>query len=243
MQQQPNFDLGLNFGQLIGSAALWVFAGFAVAMLAACLLHWIGHALGLFQLKRIEEPRKFLWSVALMGVFFSCIVGGWTGLKVGVVRAGGEAMTTAGPKLLQSGLEQGLRSAGVTNFTAIEVKRLGELLDEAAKAELPPMEFPGADKWRPQVEEFRRKAIGQARAFLDANEKRETLSLTDLVNDLFPRLSGELATWTQNFTRREIKSGLIWVAGIEGFLALMCLIVRCTSAKPKADAAPPKLAA
>jgi len=245
MNPEPSFELGLNYGALLGGAVLWTLGGLAVSILIACFCHWAGHELGLFRLKRIEEPRKVLWSVVVMGVLFSTIIGGWTGCKVGVVRAGVSAVTTAGPRLLQAGVEKGLHAAGLTNSAGIEIKKLRELLDQAEKAELIPKNLPDADEWlphiekyRPQIEEFRKKAIAEARGILDRHAKGDTFTVPDLVNALLPMLTGELAKWTRGFTRWEVITGFLWIAGIEGFLALMCFIVRCFSAKPKPGVPP-----
>lgn len=245
MNTESPFELGLNYGQLLGGALLWILGALVVSILSAGLLHWAGHQLGLFSLKRVEEPRKVLWSVAVMGMLFSSIIGGWTGCKVGVVRAGVSAVTTAGPRLLRAGIEEGLKSAGLTNSTGIEIKKLREFLDQAEDAELEGFGGTGAEHWgpyiekyRPQIEEFRKKAIAEARGILDRHAKGDTFTVDDLVNALLPMFTSELTRWTRGFTRWEVITGFIWIAGIEGFLALMCGIVRFFSAKPKPNPPP-----
>ncbi|MBM3875192.1 MAG: hypothetical protein FJ386_00515 [Verrucomicrobia bacterium] len=239
MNAETRFDLGLNYGQLLGGALLWTLGGLVVAVLAAVLCHWAGHKLGWFRLKRVDEPRKVLWSVAILGALLCAVIGGWTGFKLGIVRAAVSAVTTAGPRLLHAGIEEGLRAAGLTNAAGVEVKKLHELLDQAGKLELVPPNLPEAEKWRPyietyrpQIEKIRQELLAGARGILDRHVKGDTFTVPDLVNALMPMLTGELVKWTRGFTQWEIFTGFLWIAGIEGFLALMCFIVRCFSAKP-----------
>jgi hypothetical protein len=246
MQPQPGLDLGINYGELLAGALLWTVCGLIVAPVCALLLHWAGHAMGVFRLKREEQPPKFHWSLALLGALIAFIVGGWTGCKVGVVRAGVDAVVTAGPKLLRSGLEQGLLAAGMTNFAGLEVKRLHELLGQAEKFDLVPEDLkdaeelrPYLDQWRPQLEEARRVAIAQARAFLRDHVKLEKLSLTELVDALLPKFTLQLERWAREFTRWEITTAVMWIVGAEVFLALACLAVRCLRGKPKPAPPPP----
>ncbi len=241
-------DLGLNLGELLAGALLWTVCGFVVAPIGALLLHWAGHAVGLFRLKHVEEPRKFHWSLALLGALFACILGGWTGCKVGFARAVVDGVVTAGPKVVRSGLEEALQSAGMTNFAVIEVKQLHELIDQAEKIDLVPKDLPEAEelkpyieRWKPQLEEARTAVIAAARAFLRDHVKQDRLSLTELVDALLPRLTHQLERWVREFTRLQIISAGLWIGGAEALLALCCLAVRCLRGKPKSPppSAPP----
>ena len=75
-----------------------------------------------------------------------------------------------GPQMLKDGFEQGLRRAGITNLAALDVGRMQELLAKAEQVALPPLDFPGADQVRPQIEAIRVKLLAEAGAFLNARE-------------------------------------------------------------------------
>jgi len=169
-------------------------------------------------------------------------VGGCTGLKMGVARAVVSVARDLGPKMAEEGLQQALRGAGMTNFAQLDVKQMREWVAKAESAPLPPLDFPGAEQLRPQIEEARAKLLPSVKALLDAHTKEGRLALNEVVTSLWPKLFAELTAWERRFRRSEIISGVVWVVGIEAALALGCLVMRLTRKDPPArPATPPKL--
>lgn len=233
----PEFSVGQLVAAAVGSALL----GLLLALMLAGALHAALHAAGALRTKPGAE-LKFSWLLAVLGVGLCAVVGGWTGLKIGVARAVLPVARDLGPKMVEEGLQQALRGAGVTNFSRLDVKRMRELVDKAESAPLPPMEFPGAERLRPQIEEARTKLLPAAKALLDAHAKEGKLALRDAVTSLWPKLFDELAAWERRFRRWEIISGILWVVGIEAALALGCLATNLMQqSQPARRATSPKL--
>ncbi len=238
-----NFDPGfqVSVGQLVAGAIGSVVLGGLLALLLAGALHAGLHALGAWRTQPGVE-QKFGWWLAVLGVGLGGVVGGWTGLKIGVARAVVPVAKDLGPKMLEEGLQQALRSGGMTNFTQLDVKQLLELVDKASSAPLPPLEFPGAEQLRPQIEAARTKLLPAAKALLDAHATQGKLALGEAVASLWPLVFDELAAWERRFRRWEIITGILWVLGVEVLLALGCLVMRLTRKPlvPKPPT-PPKL--
>lgn len=236
-----NLDAGSQFsvGQLIAGAAGATVLGGLLALLLAALLHSVLHAAGAF-VTRPRAEKKFLWWLALLGVGLGAVVGGWTGLKVGVARAAVPFARDLGPKMAEEALQNGLRQAGMTNFAQLDVKQLRELLDKAGAAELPPLEQ--LERFRPEIEAARAKLVPTARTLLDAHAKDGKLALHEAVGTLWPKVFDELTAWEQRFRRWETITGILWVVGIEAVLALVCLAMRLTrDPLPAGPPKPPKL--
>ncbi|MEN9572819.1 MAG: hypothetical protein RL514_674 [Verrucomicrobiota bacterium] len=238
-----NFDPGsqVSVGQLVAGAFGSVVLGGLLALLLAGALHAALHALGAWQTRR-GAGNKFSWWLAVLGVGLGVVVGAWTGLKVGVARAVVPLAKDLGPKMLEEGLQQALRGAGMTNFTQLDVKKLRELVDKAESVPLPPLEFPGAEQLRPQIEVARVKLLPAAKTLLDAHVKEGRLALGEAVASLWPRVFDELTAWERRFRRWEIITGILWVLGWEMVLALGCWVARLTR-KPLVPkpSTPPKL--
>lgn len=236
-----NLDVGSQFsiGQLVAGAAGAVLLGALLAALLAGLLHAMLHAMGAWR-TRTGAEKKFSWGLALLGVGLCAAVGGWTGLKVGVARATVPVAKDLGPKMVEEGLQNALRQAGMTNFAQLDVKRLREFVDKAESAGLPPLEQ--LERFRPQIEAARAKLLPEAKALLDTHAKEGKLALSEAVTALWPKVFDELIVWERRFRRAEIITGLLWVMGIEAALALVCLMVRLMP-KPHTPqpATPPKL--
>ncbi len=233
----PQFSLG----QLVGAAVGSLLLGLLLALLLSCALHAALHVAGAWRTKHAAEAT-FSWWLAVLGVGLCVVVGGGTGLKIGVARAVVTVARDLGPKMVEEGLQQALRGAGVTNFAQLDVKQLRELVDKVESVPLPPLEFPGAEQLRPQIEEARAKLLPAARALLDAHARDGKLELKAVVTSLWPKLFTELAAWERRFRRGEIISGVLWVAGIEAALAAGCLMMRLTRKVPPARTVmPPKL--
>lgn len=241
--RKMNLAAGPQFvaGQLVTAAVGSLLLGLLLGLLLACVLHGVLHAAGALRTRDVAE-QKFSWWLAVLGVGLCVVAGGCAGLKVGVARAVVLVARDLGPKMAEEGLQQALRGAGVTNFARLDVKRLRELLDQAESAQLPPLDFPGAEQLRPQIEEARAKLLPAAKALLDAGAKDGKLDLHEAVTSLWPRLFDELAAWERRFRRAEIIAGILWVVGIEAALALVCLLLRLRGKAPPARlATPPKL--
>lgn len=241
--REMNLDLGPQFsvGQLVAAAVGSMLLGGVLALLLAGALQVALHAAGALRTKK-EAVLKFSWWLAVLGVGLCAVVGGWTGLKIGVARAVVPVARDLGPKMAEEGLQQALRGAGVTNFSQLDVKRMRELVEKAESAPLPPLEFPGAEQLRPQIEEARAKLLPAAKALLDAHAKEGKLALNAVVTSLWPQLFAELAGWERRFRRWEIISGILWVLAIEAALAAGCLVVRLTRKPPPTrSGTPPKL--
>lgn len=241
--REMNLDAGsqFSFGPLFTAAVGSMLLGLFLALLLAGALHVALHAAGAWRTKRGAE-LKFSWWLAVLGVGLCAVVGGWTGLKIGVARAVVSVARDLGPKMAEEGLQQALRSAGMTNFTQLDVKKLREWVDKAESAPLPPLEFPGAEQLRPQIEEARAKLLLSVKALLDAHTKEGRLALNEVVTSLWPQLFVELAAWERRFRRWEIISGIGWIVGLEAALALGCLVLRLTRKDlPARPATPPKL--
>ncbi|PAW85421.1 MAG: hypothetical protein B9S33_09905 [Pedosphaera sp. Tous-C6FEB] len=230
----PQFEVG----QLVAAAVGSLLLGALLAGLLAAGLHAALHAAGALRTQRVPK-QKFSWWLAVLAVGLGVVVGGWTGLKIGVARAAVPVARDLGPKMVEEGLQQALRGAGLTNFAQLDVKRLRELVAQAESAQLPPLEFPGAEQVRPQIEEARAKLLPAAKALLDAHAKDGKLALREVVTSLWPKLFDELAAWERRFRRWEIITGILWVVGIEAAVALGCLLVRLTAKVPPAR--PPTL--
>jgi hypothetical protein len=226
----------LSFGQLVAGAAGATLLGLLFALLLGGVLHAVLQGAGAWQTHRGAEP-KFSWWLAVLGVGLCVVVGGWTGLKVGVARAVVTVARDMGPKMVEEGLQQALRGAGLTNFTQLDVKQLRELVAKAESAPLPPLEQ--LERFRPQIEEARVRLLPTAKALIQAHDKEGKLELSEAVTSLWPKVFDELAAWERRFRRAEIFSGILWVVGIEAALPLVCLLVRLTQ-QPK-SAGPPKL--
>lgn len=233
----PQFEVG----QLVAAAVGSVLLGLLLALLLAGALHAALHAAGALRTKPGAEQKFSRW-LAVLGVGLCAVVGGWTGFKIGVARAVVPVARDLGPKMAEEGLQQALRGAGMTNFSQLDVKKLRELVDNVESAQLPPLEFPGAEQLRPQIEEARAKLVPAVKALLDAHAKEGRLALNEVVTSLWPKLFDELTAWERRFRRWEIISGVVWVVGIEAALALVCLAMRLTGKAPPArPATPPKL--
>ena len=238
-----NLDAGsqFSFGPLVTAAVGSVLLGLFLALLLAGALHVALHAAGAWRTKRGAE-LKFSWWLAVLGVGLCAVVGGCTGLKMGVARAVVSVARDLGPKMAEEGLQQALRGAGMTNFAQLDVKQMREWVAKAESAPLPPLDFPGAERLRPQIEEARAKLLPSVKALLDAHTKEGRLALNEVVTSLWPKLFAELTAWERRFRRSEIISGVVWVVGIEAALALGCLVMRLTRKDPPArPATPPKL--
>lgn len=238
--RRMNFDPGSQFsvGQLVAAALGATVLGVLLALLLAGVLHALLHAAGAWQTRRGVEKR-FSWWLAVLGAGLCGVVGGWTGLKIGVARAVVPVAKELGPKMAEEGLQNALRQAGLTNFAQLDVMKLRELVDKAQSAELPPLDFPGAEQVRPQIEAARTKLLPAARALLDARAKEGKLALNEVVTSLWPKVYDELTAWEQSFRRWEIITGSLWVVGIEVLLAGICLAMRLT--RDPESAGPPKL--
>ena len=224
-----NFDAGSQFsvGQLVAGALGSVVLGGLLALGLAGALHAGLHALGAWRTQRGAE-LKFAWWLAVLGVGLGVVVGGWTGLKVGVARAVVPVAKDLGPKMLEEGLQQALRGGGMTNFNQLDVKQLRELVAQAESAPLPPLDFPGAEQLRPQIEAARTRLMPAAKALLEAHAPQGKLALHEAVGSLWPKLFDELAAWERRFRRQEIITGILWVLGLELLLALGCWVARLT---------------
>lgn len=236
-----NLDAGSQFsvGQLIAGAAGATVLGGLLALLLAALLHAGLHAAGAFA-TRPRSEKKFSWWLALLGVGLGAVVGGWTGLKVGVARAAVPFARDLGPKMAEEALQNGLRQAGMTNFTQLDVKQLREFVAKTELAELPALDH--FERFRPEIEAARAKLLPAAKALLDAHAKDGKLALNKAVRTLWPKAFDELTAWEQRFRRWEIITGIMWVVGIEALLAGICLAVRLTREPlPAGPPKPPKL--
>ena len=224
-----NFDAGSQFsaGQLVAGAIGSAVLGGLLALLLAGALHVLLHAVGALQTQK-GAKQKFAWWLAVLGVGLGVGVGGWTGLKVGVARAVVPVAKDLGPKMLEEGLQQALRGGGMTNFTQLDVKQLRELVAQAETAPLPPLDFPGAEQLRPQIEAARTRLLPAVKALLEAHATQGKLALHEAVGSLWPKLFDELAAWERRFRRWEIITGILWVAGLEVVLALGCWVARLT---------------
>lgn len=229
----------LSFGQLVAEAAGSTLLGLLFALLLGGVLHAVLHAAGAWQTRQGAEPA-FSWWLAALGVGLCVVIGGWTGLKVGVARAVVPVAKDMGPKMVEEGLQNALRQAGLTNFTQLDVARLRELVIKAESAHLPPLEQ--LERFRPQIEEARARLLPAAKALIEAHDKEGKLALNEVVTSLWPRVFDELAAWERRFRRAEIISGILWVVGIEAALALGCVMLRLTlKPKPAGPPIPPKL--
>lgn len=214
-----------SYGQLVGQAVGMAIAGMLLAALLAGLIHGVLHGLGAWQ-TRAGAARKFNWWVALLGLGLAGVAGGWAGLQVGAGRAAVPVAKELGPQMLKDGLEQGLRRAGITNLAALDVGRMQELLAQAEQVALPPLDFPGADQVRPQIEAGRVKLLAEARVFLNARDKQGKLALPELLGALWPKVFDEVVVGERRFRRAAIVSGVMWAVGIQLMLALVCLGMR-----------------
>ncbi len=241
--RRMNLDAGsqFSFGQLIAGALGVTLLGMLFALLLAGGLHALLHATGALRMQRSAE-KKFTWWLAVLCVGLCGVLGGWTGLKIGLARAAVPVAKDLGPKMLEEGLQQALRDAGMTNFASLDVKQLRGLVDKAEATPLPPLEFPGAEQVRPQIEAARARLLPTVKALLDAHEQQGKLALSEAVASLWPKVFDELSAWERGFRRAEIISGIVWVVGIETALALVCLVMRLTQ-EPKSPGppTPPKL--
>ena len=231
-------DAGSQFSvaELIAAALGLTALGGALAGLLAALLHALLHTAGAL-VTRARGEKKFSWLLALVAVGLAVLVGGWTGLKIGVVRAALPVAKESGPKMVEQALQDGLRQAGLTNYAQLEVRRLRELVDKAESMPLPPLEQ--MERFRPQFEEARAKLLPAAKALLDAQAPDGKLVLSDAVAKLWPKVFDELAAWERRFRRWEIITGLLWIVGIEAIIAAVCLALRLT--RDPQPAGPPKL--
>ena len=236
-----NFDAGSQFsvGHLIAGALGATVLGGLLALLLAALLHAGLHAAGAFA-TRLRSEKEFSWRLALLGAGLCAVVGGWTGLKVGVARAAVPFARDLGPKVAEEALQNGLRQAGMTNFAQLDVKRLREFVAKAGSAELPALDH--FERFRPEIEAARTRLMPAAWALLDAHAKDGKLALHEAVSTLWPKVFNELTAWEQRFRRWEIVTGSLWVVGVEISLALVCLAMRLTrDPLPAGPSKPPKL--
>ncbi len=237
-----NFDPVSQFsvGQLLGHQVGSTLLGFFLGLLLALTSHLPLHALGLLR-TRAGAEKKFSWWLALLAIFLGGAIGALAGLGVGSARVALALAKDAGPKVLQETAEQSLRAAGVTNFSNLDVKRVRELIEQAGKAEIPPLALP-FEKLRPQLELSRAKMIGDAKALLDAQAKDGVLAINDLAATLWPKVFDELVVWERLLRRVIIVMGVMWIAGVEAMLALVCFALRVLR-KPSAPKppTPPKL--
>ena len=233
-----NLDASSQFspGQLIAGALGMVVLGVFLALLLAGLLHAVLHVTGAL-LTRKGAEGKFSWLLALLGIGMCAVVGGWTGLKIGVARAAVPVARDLGPKMVEEGLQNALRQAGLTNFPSLDVAKLREFVEKAESAQLPPLEQ--LEPFRPQIEEARAKLLPAAKALLDAEGKDGKLALSEAVAKLWPKVFDELTAWERRFRRAQIIAGIVWVVGIEAALALVCLAMRLT--RDPVPSGPPKL--
>ena len=225
--REMNFDAGSQFsvGQLLAGAVGSTVLGVLLALMVGGVLHAVLHAIGALQRRKGAEP-KFSWWLAVLAVGLGALLGGWTGLKVGVARAVIPVAKDLGPKMVEESLQQALRGAGMTNFTQLDVKQLRELVDKAGVAPLPPLEFPGAEQLRPQIEAARTSLRPVVMALLDSHDKDGKLALSEVVTSLWPQVLDQLTGWERGFRRAEIKSGTGWVVGIQAVLAVLCFTLR-----------------
>lgn len=200
-------------------------AGMLLAALLAGLVHAVLHGLGAWQ-TQAGVARKFNWWVALLGLGLAGVAGGWAGLQVGAGRAVVPVAKELGPQMLKDGLEQGLRRSGITNLAALDVGRMLELLAQAEQVALPPLDFPGAEQLRPQIETVRAKLQAEVRGLLNARNKEGKLALPELLAALWPKLFDEVVAGERRFRRAAIVSGVMWTVGIQLMLALVCLGMR-----------------
>ena len=142
--------------------------------------------------------------------------------------------------------------------------RLRELLEQAGKADVPPLPGPmperlrpemeywfiytpvflgsGAERLRPEMEVSRAKLLEQAKAWLDAQSKDGTLDVADVVQQFWPKLLNEIVTWEKHFRRATIAHGVLWIVALEIILALLCAVSRALRAPVETESAtPPKL--
>lgn len=236
-----NFDAGAQFsvGQLVAGAAGATLLGALLALLLGGLLHTLLHAVGVLR-ARPEKESKFSWWLAVLGVGLCVVAGGVKGALTGAARAAVPVAKDLGPKMLTEGLQQALRNAGMTNFARLDVKQLRELVAKSASAPLPPLDY--LERFRPQIEAARTRLLPAVKSLLEAHEQEGKLALDEAVTSLWPKVFDELVAWERRFRHAEIISGLLWVAGIEALLALVCTAMRLTQQSPASKPpTPPKL--
>lgn len=233
-----NFTAGtpFSYGQLIGQAVGVAILGVVLAAVLAGVLHTVLHFAGAWRM-RPGAGRKFAWGLAVLGIGLAMLAGGGAGWQVGVGRAVVPVARELGPQMLHDGAEQALRRAGLTNSASLEVGRLRELLAQAEGAVLPPLDFPGSAQLQPQIDAVKAKLLTEARVFLDAQDKQGRLALKDALAALWPKVFDELVAGERKFRRAAIVSGVMWVAGIEAVLAVVCLVMRL-SRKPVSSQPP-----
>lgn len=231
----------LSFGQLVAGAAGSTLLGLLLALLLGGVLHAVLHAAGALQ-TRAGAERKFSWWLAVLAVGLGAVVGGWTGLRVGIFRGVVVVVKDTGPKVLDEMLQQALRGAGMTNFNQLDVRRLLEFVKQAETAQVPLLEFPGGEQLQGLIILSRGPLLAEAKAMLDAHAQQGTLALNQIAASLWPKVLGELAPWERRFRRSEIITGILWIVSIQAALALGCLALRLTQ-KPHVPKplTPPKL--
>ena len=231
------FSLGELFGRAVGMALF----GAALGLLLALLFHVPLHALGALRLRRGAKNTFNVW-LAIIALGTATLIGAATGLAVGAAHAALAITKDIGPKVLQTSAEEALRKAGVKDFAHFETARLRELLEQAGKADLPPLPGTLAERLRPEMEVSRAKLLEQAKAWLDAQSKDGTLDVADVVQQFWPKLLNEIVTWEKHFRRATIAHGVLWIVALEIILALLCAVSRALRAPVETESAtPPKL--
>ncbi len=227
-----------SYGQLAAQAVGMACVGCLLAALLAGLLHAALHLTGAWR-TRPGQGKKFSWWPAVVGVGLGALAGGWAGLQVGIGRGVVPVAEELGQQMLKDGLEQGFRRAGLTNLASLDVGQLLELVTKAEQAAVPPLELPGAERLRPQIEGAKARLLVEARVFLKAKLPQGKLASSDLLAAFWPKVFAELLAGERGFRRAAMMSGVWSVVGIEAMLALVCLVMRQTR-KP-ATSGPPTL--
>lgn len=226
----------LSIGQLIAGALGIAALGVGLGMLLAAGLHVGLHAAGALVTRPRGEKKFSVW-LLLLALSLAALVGGWTGLQVGVARAAVPFARDHGLKMAEEALQSGLRQAGLTNFPQLDVKKLREFVDKAETVELPPLQQ--LERFRSEIEAARTRLLPVAKALLDAHAKEGKLSQGELVAKLWPKVLDEITAWEQSFRRGTIIIGVLLVVGIEMVIALTCLALRLVRDPPRGG--PPQL--
>ncbi|MFM8471692.1 MAG: hypothetical protein ACKODH_17300 [Limisphaerales bacterium] len=231
------FELGELFGRAVGLTLLGAFLGFLLAL----ALHLALHSLGGLRLRKGAKNTFNVW-IAVLVLGTATLIGAATGFTVGAARAALAVAKDIGPKVMQTSAEEALRNAGVKDLANFDTKRMRELLEQAGKADLPPLPGALAEGLRPELELSRAKLIEQAKAWLDDQSKDGPLVVADVIAMFWPKVLNELVTWEKHFRRAAIAHGVFWIFALEIILALLCALSRALRQPVETEAAtPPKL--
>jgi hypothetical protein len=218
-----NFDPATQFsmGDLIGRALGLTCLGAVLGLVLAALPHTGLQALGLLRLQKGAKQKLALW-LAVIALGTATLIGAATGFCIGVARAALMVARDIGPQVMQTSAENALRAAGVKDFASVTPAQVRELLEQAGKAELPPLPGELAQRLRPEMESSRAKLVEQAKAWLAAQSKDGKLAVTDMVAANWPKVLAELVTWERQFRHAAIGHGVLWILAMEVILAILC---------------------